>query len=65
MNFICKDGKKIIIEITKEQADILMNILLNEMQYCENQNTNIYELLKEYREKCHKIYTAINNGIDD
>ena len=53
------------IELTKEQSDILMNILLNEMQYCGNQNANIYELLKDYREKCHKIYTAINNGIDD
>lgn len=54
-----------MFNLTNEQKRILMNILLNEMQTCNNQtNHNIYDLLQQYKKDCHEIYNIINESMD-
>ena len=57
--------KKDEIKLTKKQKDILMNLLLQEMSFCNNQNANIFELLEQYKNDLHAIYNTINESYED
>lgn len=52
------------MNLTNNQKDILLNIILGEQNNICNQNLNIYPLLKGYKEELRSIYKIICDSMD-